>query len=403
MLKLYRESFSGLSRSIWMLALVLFINRSGTMVIPFMTVYLTTDLGFTFSQAGVIMMFFGGGAVLGSFGGGWLTDKIGFYKVQFWSLFLSGLMFILLAFMETFWGLCTTIFILSMIAESFRPANSTAVAAYSKPENLTRSFSLLRIAVNVGYSIGPALGGLLASSIGYKYLFWADGFTCMFAGVMMLVFLPFKRIAPSLKKETVETEVVRKAHTDIPYLIFIGMVFLTAAAFLQLFTAVPVFFKTELHLTELQIGGLITMNGLIIGITEMPLVHSIEGRFKRLHLVIIGTTLFGVAFLTFTLPIGGLLLGVIGIFILSIGEMLNMPFANTIAMDRATDATRGQYMAFYTSAYSIAHIFSPFLGMRIAEQFGFDILWVVLFSLCFFAILGFWSLDRYMYRQSALA
>lgn len=403
MLKLYRDSFSGLSRSIWLLALVLLINRAGTMVIPFMTVYLTTILGFSFSQAGVVMMFFGFGSVLGSLWGGWLTDRIGYYHIMFWTLFLSGLMFIVLAHVTAFVPLCITIFILSLIADAYRPANYAATAAYSKPENLTRSFSLLRIAVNLGFSVGPAIGGYLAASVGFKALFWADGLTCVTASLLLLVFLPYRKQPKKEIKAEEALQPIRSAYRDTPYLIFVGMIMLSAMAFLQLFTAVPVFLKKELLLSEGQIGALLALNGFLIAITEMPVVFKFDGRFKRINLVILGTLLIGLSFCAFLLPLPAVLLGILSILLITAGEIFNMPFANTIAMDRATDRNRGQYMALYAMAFSIAHIVAPFMGMYIAENHGWPILWLVLFSLCFFALLGFWSLDRYVVRQRAIA
>jgi predicted MFS family arabinose efflux permease len=136
---LYRNAYSGLSAPVWWLALVLFVNRSGTMVIPFLTVYLTTKLHYTIGQAGIIMGLFGAGAMLGGFLGGKLTDRIGFYPVQFTSLILNGVMFIVLGQMRTLWQLGICIFVLSSLGESFRPANAAAIAWYSDPENRTRS------------------------------------------------------------------------------------------------------------------------------------------------------------------------------------------------------------------------------------------------------------------------
>src|SRR6476661_6433425 len=100
-IQLYRNAYSGLSKPMWWLALVIFINRSGTMVIPFLTVYLTHN-GFTLAQAGYVMAAFGSGAILGGYIGGILTDRFGHFYVQVTSLFLNGVLFIGLGQMKTF-------------------------------------------------------------------------------------------------------------------------------------------------------------------------------------------------------------------------------------------------------------------------------------------------------------
>src|SRR5215470_5651510 len=109
---LYRNAYSGLSPTVWWLALVMLVNRSGTMVIPFMTVYLTHHLHYSIAQAGFVMALYGGGSILGAYVGGRITDRIGFYPVQFWSLFFNGVMFFVLGQMRSLWHIGITIFIL---------------------------------------------------------------------------------------------------------------------------------------------------------------------------------------------------------------------------------------------------------------------------------------------------
>ncbi|HMQ90537.1 MAG TPA: MFS transporter, partial [Flavilitoribacter sp.] len=160
-IRLYRHSFSGLSRDIWLLSLVMLVNRAGTMVIPFLTIYLTGQKGFRLEEAGWVMSSFGLGSVLGAFIGGKLTDRIGYYPVQFWSLALGGFCFLGLQFVNGVAAMCAATFILSTIADAFRPANQTAVAFHSRPENRSRAFALVRLAVNLGFSAGPGMGGVI--------------------------------------------------------------------------------------------------------------------------------------------------------------------------------------------------------------------------------------------------
>jgi predicted MFS family arabinose efflux permease len=124
----YKQAYSGLSKNSWYLSLVMFINRSGTMVVPFMSIYTIQQLHFTIVQSGWIMAIFGVGAISGAFIGGRLSDKIGFYDIQVGALLLGGIMFIILGFQHTFISVGIGTFILSICNESFRPANSAAIA-----------------------------------------------------------------------------------------------------------------------------------------------------------------------------------------------------------------------------------------------------------------------------------
>ena len=154
------------------------------MVVPFLTIYLNTALHFSIAKSGAVLSIYGAGAILGVYVGGKLTDRIGFFPVQFWSLLLNGVLFLVLWRLRGFTEICACIFLLSSIGEAFRPVNASATAYYSKPENRTRSYSLNRLAVNIGFAVGPALGGFLAA-LSYGWLFWTDGCTCIIAAMFL--------------------------------------------------------------------------------------------------------------------------------------------------------------------------------------------------------------------------
>lgn len=194
LIDLYRNAYGGLSQAAWMLALVMFINRSGMMVLPFLSIYVTGPLGFSLEQAGYILGVFGLGSMIGSFTGGWLSDRIGHFKVQYISLILGGSLFFLIPLFTTFESLLAIVLIASTVIECLRPANASSVAHYARPENVTRAFSLNRMALNLGFSIGPALGGVLAT-FSYKWLFITDGSACIAAGLVFFFLFPPQNIS----------------------------------------------------------------------------------------------------------------------------------------------------------------------------------------------------------------
>ncbi|MCB0508835.1 MAG: MFS transporter, partial [Bacteroidetes bacterium] len=141
----YLNSYKGLSQEIWLLSFVNLVNRCGTMVIPFMMLYLTSDLNCSLSQAGIVMSIWGIGAFIGAYFGGKLTDKIGFRTVQLTALLLGGIGFIILGQLKHYYTICIVTFFLAMVNEAFRPANSAAIGKYSTKENQIRSFTLMRL------------------------------------------------------------------------------------------------------------------------------------------------------------------------------------------------------------------------------------------------------------------
>ncbi len=398
---LYKEAYSGLSTSAWLLSMVMFVNRAGTMVMPFMTLYLTTALGYTIGKAGWVMACFGCGAVCGGWLGGKLTDKFGFYFIQLFALIGGGLMFFVIGQLTEFSHICIASFVLASVNEAFRPANSSAITHYSTVENRTRSFALNRLAINVGWAFGGALGGLIASK-NYHLLFWIDGTT----NILAAVFLYFA-LAPSKNKATQKVaepkpDFVRSAYTDKNYLIYIFCVFLYAFTFFQLFTTQPVFFKTDFHLSESYIGILMALNGLVITAFEMVVVHSIDGKRNTLRYISIGSALLGLSYLIFNFFPGGFFIALISTLICVAGEIFSLPFMNSHAMNRTNVHNRGQYAGLFTMAWAVAQVLGPATGSQIAYNFGFTAMWWVMGGLFLVTALGFRLLERREAREQLL-
>jgi len=374
----YVDSFSDLRREVWLLALITFINRAGTMVIPFLSLYLTKNRGFSLEEVGWILTFFGLGSVTGSWLGGKLVDSIGHYKTMAGSLLISSVLFVLLQFPSSFWGICGGIFLVMTAADIFRPAVFVAISAYSKPQNRTRSVTLIRLAINLGFSAGPAIGGLIIASAGYSGLFWVDGITCLLAGILLLKLLHPKKAVENIREVNLSPQGVLK---DFPYLIFIGAMVLFGFIFLQYFSTMPLFYAQEHGLTELEIGILLGVNGFLIFLFEMPLIKYLENKkVSTIFHVIVGTALVGVSFIAINLTgwIGVLL---IGMLFMTIGEMIAFPFSNTFALTRADKGKQGSYMALYSIAFSLSHIFGHNSGMQLISKFGYFFTWNVMIIL----------------------
>lgn len=398
LLRLYlhwRSSYLGIPRNIWFLAFVNLVNRMGGMVISFITIYLTQQLHFDIRQAGYVMGCFGVGAFAGAFLGGKLTDKIGYYQVQFWSLILNGLMLLLLMTVRDFWPMCGAVFTLSLVSELFRPANSVAIARYAEPETRTRSISLMRMAFNLGWTIAPALGGLLAA-LGWNWLFWVDGLTCIMAALLLRRLLPPKPAVETpiddLKEKTPLKEI--SAYRDRRFLAFVFLTAIGGMVFMQFMWTVPVFFKETYHWNEAQIGIMVALNGLIVFLVEMPLIFRIEGKRPGLQYVRLGLIMYAAAYLCFVTPMHPLSAALLFITIISMGEIFVMPFSSNFMYKRAGKGNQGQYSALYTMSYSVANILAPLLGTQVIAAWGYHTLWYLLGVLSTLALGGFWWLER---------
>lgn len=390
-LQKYFNNFKGFSREIWILALITFINRAGTMVLPFLSKYLKEDLHFSYSQVGWIMVSFGLGSMLGSWLGGKLSDKIGFYKIMIFSLLTSGLGFFVLQRITSYYGLLIAIFIIMVIADMFRPAMFVSLGAYAKPENRTRALTLVRLAVNLGFAAGPALGGLLIMYVGYKGLFWVDGATCIIAILIFWSKVKEKKKSAYTDKEHPGEVLTHSVFKDAPFWIFLAICLISGIMFFQLFTTIPLYHKEQFNLTELQTGLLLTFNGVLVFFIEMPLVSYIEkNKIDKLKAINLGGLLMTISmFLLLINNWVGIL--IIMMLFMTFAEMFAFPFSNSFAMSRAPKGHEGRYMAIFTMTYSMAHILSAKTGMTIIDNFGYQANWFFMGTLGLISVLlGLW-------------
>ncbi|WP_288460737.1 MFS transporter [uncultured Chryseobacterium sp.] len=375
---LYTNSFKGLSKESWMLALVMLINRAGSMVLPFLGVYMTDHLKFSIENTGVVLSFFGIGSVIGSWLGGFITDRIGEYRVQYLSLLLSVPLFCMIPLFKTEIGVAAIILLQSIVSDSFRPANSVAITKYAKPENITRAFSLNRMAINLGFSIGPALGGIL-SAISYEFLFFSNAFTALVAGILYIVFFRKRNILAKLKarkvQEAIEIKKENSPYRDGKFLVYCFFCMLFSICFFQLFSTLTIFYKDTAHLSQQSIGYILGYSGFLVVLLEMGLVQVAEKYLSLAVTMLLGTFICGFAYamLGFDYSIVTL---VVSMSLLCVGEIWALPFMSTITALRSGKNNKGAYMGLNGISFSIAFIVTPTLGTFIAERFGFTILWI---------------------------
>ena len=395
----YINNYRGFTREVWILTLITFINRAGTMVLPFLSKYLKEDLNFSYEQVGWIMVCFGFGSMLGSWLGGKLSDKIGFYKIMVFSLFTSGLLLFAVQYVRTFWGLCFAMFFIMTVADMFRPAMFVSLGTYAKPENRTRALTLVRLAVNLGFTAGPALGGLIIMNLGYSGLFWIDGTSCIVSILIFTLLVKERKKPADLAVSSSETEIPISVFKDKIFWIFLFVCFITAMLFFQLFTTLPLYHNEKFSLTEFQSGLLLSLNGLLIFFLEMPIVSfSQRKNINKVKIILWGCLLMSISFYVLLINIWAGML-VISILFITFGEMFIFPFSNSFALSRAPKGHEGRYMALFTMSFSLAHIASSKTGLEIIANFGYQANWFVMGTLGMLSLAGCIWLQKLVRRE----
>lgn len=393
---LYRRAYSGLPREAWFLFAVNLVNASGAMVIFFLSLYLTRRLGFTPARAGQALSLYGLGSLAGAFLGGWLSDRIGSTSVQKLSLALSGALLITLGQMRSPWGLFPLLFFFSAAAGALYPANAASMSRVCPPALQVKGFALNRLANNLGATIGPAVGGILALR-DYRLIFWADGLTCLAAAGLFLAIWkkPEDKLrAAEVRKGAKSPENIRTPWRDRPFLALMLLVVVWGTVFVQIFATFPLYMRGAYGLAEDQIGRLLAVNTILIVTLEMALMEKVRA-YPQTRMINLSFILLGLGF--GLMPLGrGFIYAAFTVAVWTFGEILSMPLLTALIASRADPQTRGRYMGIFSFAFSLAFIVGPAAGATIYGHAGPNALWFGSAGLAAILALAFSALRRFL-------
>jgi MFS family permease len=375
------RGLGSLPNAVWVLFTVTLVNRTGTMVLPFLVLYLTKRLNFSAGQAGLILTIYGVGAIVTSPLSGRLCDRLGAAKVMQWSLLVSGVLLLLLPLTESYLTIAAGVLVWAMFNEAFRPASLSIIGEAVAPAQRKSAFALSRLAVNLGMSIGPVIGGFL-TQISYTAIFIVDGVTSILAGLVLAFSSP--RIAHQRAEEgeamnatagtVVSTSGILR---DFRLLFFLAAMIPVEMVLFQTQAAMPLFLVRDLNLSETIYGSLMAINTVMIIFLEVPLTLAIE-RWPHRRALSSGALLFAIGFGALAIVNGIWMVGAT-IVIWTFGEMILFPGASAYMAEIAPQEKRGAYMGWYLMTFSIAFAVAPWVGTIMLQRFGASTLWATAF------------------------
>jgi MFS family permease len=358
----------------WVLFYTTLINRSGTMVIPFLVLYLTQKIGVSASEAGTALLVYGIGAFISSPITGRLADKIGALRVMKISLIGTSAVMLIYGFITNYYLILVFSFILSVINEAYRPANLSLISSIVTPSQRRISFALNRLGINIGMSIGPVVGGFIIL-LDYHFLFYLNAVASLAAGIY-LILTPWTSL---VKDEPADEEISSKPKLntsvlgDAKLLFFLFATIPVQLVFFQHIGGLPLFIVDDLKYSTAAFGLLSAINTVLIIIAEVPL-NNLMSNMKYGRSMFFGALLAAVGFGAMavardTAPL------IIAIIIWTFGEMIFFPVIAAYASEIAPPKKRGEYMGYFQMTFSFGFSAGPWLGTVVYQNYGSVILW----------------------------
>lgn len=358
----------------WLVVFASFLNQTGNMAFVFLLVYLTQHLGFSLPHASVVFAVFSGSMLLTGVLCGNLIDRFSPAKTMIYSLLINGLLLFTFPWLHSLAAILTACILWGITFGIFRPASQALISSLSSPGMHKVTFSIFRLAQNLGMSVGPAMGGYLIRH-SYTALFLANGVANTIACAILFLSL-FKTSHFSQQKTNAARSPIslKWLKQDSKLRLFMLGMIPVSMVFFQHESTLAVFLKASLHLPLSFYGWLFTINTLIIVCFELTLnVVMMHWPYRVNFMLGAGFITLGFAGLSLVSTTWHIILLTL---LWTLGEMILYPSASSYIADIAPEAHRGSYMSLYSTASNIGLFFGPWAGAIVMEHAGGHGLWL---------------------------
>ncbi len=408
------QNYVTLPSTVHILCLGSFINRVGSFVMLFLTIYVSEELGMGKAFASYCIGAFGVGSILSALLGGQLADQIGRRATMIIALFGGASILASLSFIQNGYVFMGCLFVFALIIEMYRPAASAMIGDVASSEQRPHAYSLMYISFNLGFAIAPPLGGWLASK-SFQWLFWGDALTSAMYG--MVVFLLLRETHPRRQSRSLPSMQVQEARhsgdspdasaealatsetlkqldaqlqakphvpevtvadafrhiiRDVNFLLFCFCSLITSIVFMQAFVTLPLYVRS-MGFDEQQFGFMICVNGAMIVLLQLPMTHWLS-RFNRIYVLLAGELLLAVGFgVTGFVSSAATIVGAIMLW--TLGEIFQAPYKPTIVAELAPVALRARYMGIFNISHAASIAIGAPLGGEVLARFGPKVLW----------------------------
>ena len=386
-----RKTFLEYPRTYWVLMGSTFIDGlGGAMLFPFFSLYVTSRFGVGLTEAGIVFTIFAVSSIFGSLIGGALTDKFGRRVMILFGLVVSALSSLTMAFVGDLQLFYIVAGFVGLLGNTSGTAQQAMVADLLPEKQLTEGYGIQRVVQNMTVSIGPAIGGFLATS-SFTVLFIFDAVTSIITAFIVYYNLPETK--PETPEGQEEESLAKsfggygKVVRDRVYVGFLFATMLMTMVYVQMFSTLPVFLLNEHGISPLGWGLILSANALMVVLFQIWITRRISDRppFSMLAFgtvfYLIGFTMFGLVF--------GFPMFLLAMIILTVGEMLVTPVGQALVAKMSPEDMRGRYMAIFGFSFTIPFAIGPLMAGYVFDNFDPNLVWYASGILSFIAILAY--------------
>ena len=394
MFKKIKNTYYEFPSNFWTLISSLFIDRlGGALLFPFFALYITQRFNVGMTEVGWVFTIHVTASMIGGMFGGALTDKFGRKTMVLYGLIVSGTSSLLMGFIPNFHTFIFFTFIIGLVGNIGGPATQAMIADILPESKRVQGFGILRVVMNLSVTFGPIIGGILAG-IDYMLLFVTDFITSLITAAIVFIKLPeTKPKSASEKQGLLETIINYKiVFLDKIFMAFLVLTLLTATAYIQMHTTLPVYLRDFYNVSPQGYGYILSLNAAMVVLFQFWITKKTSS-YPPLLLMIAGNIFYaaGLGLYGFVSSYSLFLLAMV---IITTGEMINAPVMQALIVKIAPEDMRGRYMAVFGLHWGIASAFGPLAAGLVMDNFNPNWVWYACGIVCSIAAFGYLLLHR---------
>jgi MFS family permease len=402
--RLRSRSWSIYDRQVWILFAGTIINTiGGTMVMPFMSIYMYTQMGIPMTMVGLAFFI---GTVMGavaSYVGGSVCDRYGRKKVFIAGLTMQVVSLLLISMAidsrASYWPLVAVLAIGQIIDGLYRPVPDIMIADLVEPGRRIGAYGLIRVGGNIGAVIGPVLGGALALvAMSYSSMFYIAALTTFV--FLLVVIFKLRDTKPSETCSTVRLREIGRIAGDRPFLLFCLFIMLLIIPYSQMYVLMSVYSSAYLGMNTLEVGGIFAVSGIMVALFQFPITMVI-GRYRMTSMLALAALVFAAGFSLVAVS-STLAMMYLCMVIITIAEMIWVPSDSTLRANLAPKDRRGQYFGFAGLASAMGYAIGPLFGGVLKDSLDSNVpfMWIVIGAVFMVSMAGFLLLSRLVPRDT---
>jgi len=358
--------------------------------LPYVALYLNQDRGISMTVVGAIILLTGLCSAAVQLASGALCDRIGRRPLLIASMMsgtaLFGVMALLIEADAPVWAIISIYTGVRCAIVMANPPIQSMIVDQCPRERLAEANGLVRIGGNLGWAMGPALGGFLLATMHYSWLF---GVATLMRGVALVFALVMVKESFLGCREHIELRSIFRAAEDRRFLSFTLLALLLFVAMGQMSTTLSVYTVERAHFTDAMYGSLLTLNGLMVVVFQYPVTRALQRATKKTALIL-GSCFYAVGYFTMSF-VGAYPVALMSMAVVTMGEMTISPTTLSVVGELSPPTWRGRYMGFYGLSETIGVSTGPLLGGILLDGFphGSFSIWGVIAGAAILAAIGF--------------